>query len=263
MKIEEANIFATGCSFTWGESLQFFSGLDSVVWKKIRPSFPDAEKTLDKGQLDFIKENRWPAQLAKTLGVNHITQARNGGSNNQSLLKAQYFYNNPENLKNYKIFIIQITEFSRDPMVFNLPNGETISISDASIVNAEKDIFGLNNDKIMQDSYKEFYDKLYEFTSKLKLEYGIETYVIAYPKDSIIPLKQHPLYQNFVPLVYNEIQYDSTDDLGNKNPLLIVGNYFANKNLNRGDNHLILEGHKIISDSIYNRILKDYKIKLI
>jgi hypothetical protein len=59
-----------------------------------------------------------------------------------------------------KIFIIQITEFSRDPMVFNLPNGETISISDASIVNAERDIFGLNNDKIMQDSYKQFYDKI-------------------------------------------------------------------------------------------------------
>ena len=31
---EENNIFAVGCSFTWGESLQFFSGLDSVIWKK-------------------------------------------------------------------------------------------------------------------------------------------------------------------------------------------------------------------------------------
>lgn len=254
MKIEESNIFATGCSFTWGESLQFFSGLDSVVWKEIRPSFPDAEKTLDEAQLNFIKENRWPAQLAKKLGVNHITQARNGGSNNQSLLKAQYFYNNPDNLKNYKIFIIQITEFSRDPMVFNLPNGETISISDASIINAEKDIFDLDNDKIMQDSYTAFYDRLYEFTSKLKSEHGVETYVIAYPKDSIPALKKHPLYTNFVPLVYNGIEYDSTDNLGNANPILIVQNYFADKNLNYGDNHLILEGHKIISDSIYNKI---------
>lgn len=259
MKIDEANIFATGCSFTWGESLQFFSGLDSVVWKEVRPSFPDVEKTLDEGQLNYIKENRWPAQLAKKLGVNHITQARNGGSNNQSLLKAQYFYNNPENLKNYKNFVIQITEFSRDPMIFNLPNGETISISDPSIVNAEKDIIGLDNNKIMKDSYVAFYDKLYEFTNKLKLEHDIETYIIVYPQDAINPLKEHPLYKNFVPLVYNGIEYNSTDDLGKSNRMLIVGYYFAEKNLNRGDNHLVLEGHKIISDTIYNKIIQTIK----
>ena len=41
-------------------------------------------------------------------------------------------------------------EYEKPTMIFNLPNGETISISDASLVNAEKDIFGLNNDKIMQ-----------------------------------------------------------------------------------------------------------------
>lgn len=72
MQTEENNIFAVGCSFTWGESLQFFSGLESVIWKEVRPSFPDAEKTLDEGQLNFIKENRWVAQLAKKLGVENL-----------------------------------------------------------------------------------------------------------------------------------------------------------------------------------------------
>jgi hypothetical protein len=109
MQIEGNNIFAVGCSFTWGESLQFFSGLDSVVWKEIRPSFPDAEKTLDNAQLNFIKENRWVAQLAKKLGVEYITQSKNGGTNLQSLLKVKYFYENEENVKNYKICILQIT----------------------------------------------------------------------------------------------------------------------------------------------------------
>ena len=101
MQIEESNIFAVGCSFTWGESLQFFSGLDSVVWKEKRQSFPDTEKTLDEGQLNFIKENRYPALLAKKLNVEYITQAKNGGTNFESLLKAQYFYANENNRKKY------------------------------------------------------------------------------------------------------------------------------------------------------------------
>jgi hypothetical protein len=259
MKIEESNIFAVGCSFTWGESLQFFSGLDSVVWKKIRPSFPDAEKTLDEAQLDFIRKNRWPAQLANKLGVEHTTQAKNGGSNNQSLFKAQYFYNNPENLKNYKNFIIQITEFTRDPVIFNLPNGETIHISDSTSIYADKDILGLPNEKIIQDSYQAFYDKLYEFTSKLKLEHNVETYIIVYPRDAVTSLKEHKLYKNFIPLVYNGIEYDSTDNLGRKNPNLVISNYFAPQNLNYGDEHLTLDGHKIISNSIYNRIIETIK----
>jgi hypothetical protein len=233
--------------------------LDSVVWKPIRQSFPDTEKTLDEAQLDFIKKNRWPAQLANKLGVTHVTQARNGGSNNQSLLKAQYFYNNPENLKNYKNFIIQITEFSRDPIIFNLPNGETIYVTDASIIHAEKDILGLNNEKIMEDSYQVFYDKLYEFSSKLKSEYDVETYIIAYPRDAVTSLKEHKLYKNFISLVYNDIEYDSTDNLGRQNPNLVISNYFAPQNLNKGDNHLTLDGHKIISDSIYNRIIETIK----
>jgi len=257
---KENNIFAVGCSFTWGESLQFFSGLDSVVWKKVRPQFPDAFKTLDDGQLNFIKENRWPAQLAKKLNVNHITQAKNGGSNNQSLLKAQYFYNNTENLKNYKTFIIQITDFSRDPIIFKLPNGETIGISDSSIIREEKEIFGLANDDIIFDSYQYFYDKLYEFVLELEKS-NIKTFIICYPKDAVEPLLNHSLSKYYVPLIYDSIEYSSTDDISKHQPQLVISNYFAPQNLNYGDNHLVLEGHKIICDSIYSRILVDNNLK--
>ena len=258
MKIEENNIFATGCSFTWGESLQFFSGLDSVVWKEVRPSFPDALKTLDNEQLEFIKNNRWVAQLSKKLGVDYITQARNGGSNFQSLLKAQYFYRNPEHLESHKIFILQITEFSRDPIIFKLPNGEIIPINDSSIINVEKEILDLDNEKILFDSYEYFYDKLYEFVLELEKS-NVKTFIICYPLDSVTPLLNHSLSKYYVPLVYDGIEYTSTDDISRKQPQLVISNYFAPQNLNYGDNHLTLDGHKIISDSIYNRIIETIK----
>lgn len=258
MKIEENNIFATGCSFTWGESLQFFSGLDSVVWKKVRPSFPETEKTLDKDQLEFIKNNRWVAQLSNRLGVNYITQARNGGSNFQSLLKAQYFYRNEENLKTHKIFILQITEFSRDPIIFKLPNGELLPMNDASIVNVENDILNLENEKIIFDSYDYFYNKLSDFIVELE-KYDVKTFLISYPKDSIPPLLKCNLGKYHIPLVYGLERYNSTDELSLHHPNLVISNYFAPQNLNYGDNHLTLDGHKIISNSIYNRIIETIK----
>jgi hypothetical protein len=257
-QINENNIFATGCSFTWGESLQFFSGLDSVVWKKDRPSFPDVLKTLDEPQLEFIRNNRWVAQLSNRLGVKYITQARNGGSNFESLLKTQYFYNNQSNVDFYKTFILQVTEFSRDPIIFKLPNGDVIPINDASIVNVEKEIFGLENDKIVYDSYTYFYDKLYQLIQKLELN-NINSYIICYPKDAANALLKHKLNKYHTPLLYEENSYNSTDDLGESNPMLIVSNYFFEQNLNFGDNHLTINGHKIISDSIYTRIINTTK----
>lgn len=258
MKIEENNIFATGCSFTWGESLQFFSGLDSVVWKEKRPSFPDALKTLDEPQLEFIKNNRWVAQLSKKLGVDYITQARNGGSNFQSLLKAQYFYRNEEHLKTHKIFILQITEFSRDPIIFKLPNGEIIPINDSSIINVEKEILDLDNEKILFDSYEYFYDKLYEFVLELEKS-KINIFIICYPMDSVNPLLNHNLGKYHVPLTYELNRYNSTDELSKYHPNLVISNYFESQNLNQGDNHLTLDGHKIISNSIYNKIIETIK----
>jgi len=256
MQIGESNIFALGCSFTWGESLQFFSGLDSVVWKEKRPSFPEVEKTLDYAQLEFIKENRYPALLSKKLGVNYLTQSKNGGTNNESLLKAQYFYANEENCKKYKNFIIQVTHFSRDPIVFKLPNGENISITDASCIRKEFNLFEIDDSKIIYDSYLYFYDKLYDFIKKLN---DINVYIICYPDDSIETLLNHPLKEYHVPLEYNEKYYNSTMELSNANPNLEIQHYFAKKNLNKGDNHLTLEGHKIISDSIYNKIIQTIK----
>ena len=257
-QINENNIFATGCSFTWGESLQFFSGLDSVVWKKIRPSFPDALKTLDEPQLEFIKNNRWVAQLSKRLGVDYITQARNGGSNLESLLKSEYFYNNQNNINSYKRFILQVTDFSRDPIIFKLPNGDVLPINDAFIVNVETEIFGLDNNKIIYDSYTYFYDKLYKLIKKLESN-DIKTYIICYPKDAASTLLKHKLQKYHTPLLYNGNSYNSTDELGESNPMLIVSNYFAEQNLNFGDNHLTINGHKIISDSIYTRIITTTK----
>jgi hypothetical protein len=250
------NILALGCSFTWGESLQFFSGLDSVLWEKDRPQFPDTLKTLDEKQLEFIYQNRWPAVLANKLNVEYITKSRNGGSNMESLNIATDFYNNPFNLENYKICVFQLTEFSRDPFIFKLPSGEILEEKDYSVVEYQRQVLGLDNEVILRDSYNYFYDKLYDFKTYLE-ENGVSVYIIAYPQQSVEVLKEHKLYSNFVTLKYDGNEYSSTDDLSLAHPMLVIENYFADRNLNKGDTHLVLEGHHIIANSIYNEIKKN------
>lgn len=257
MQIEGSNIFAVGCSFTWGESLQFFSGLDSVIWKQIRPSFPDTEKTLDEGQLNFIKENRWVAQLAKKLGVEYITQSKNGGANLESLIKCKFFYQKEENIKNYKICILQITQFSRDPIVCKTPDGDYLPITHWQNVQNDIDILNLSNESIIADSYTYFYDKCIDFFEKLE-SLGIRPFVFCYPKDSVQPLLNHRMAKYHIKLNYNDNEFNSTDDLVDSYPLLTIENYFADKNLNKGDVHLTLDGHKIISDSIYSKVISNY-----
>jgi len=250
----KSNIFAVGCSFTWGESLQFFSGLDSVIWKEVRPSFPDAEKTLDSGQLNFIKENRWIAQLAKKLGVEYITQSKNGGANLQSLIKCKYFYQSQENINNYKVCILQVTQFTRDPIVCKTPDGEYISIQDFSTMSADFNILNIRDEDIVADSYTYFYDKCFEFFEKLELN-AVTPYIICYPKDSVYPLLNHKISKYHIKLKYEDKEFDSTDELVIYYPKLSIENYFAEKNLNKGDVHLTLDGHKIISDSIYSKVI--------
>jgi len=254
MQTEGNNIFAVGCSFTWGESLQFFSGLDSVIWKEVRPSFPDAEKTLDSGQLNFIKENRWVAQLAKKLGVQYITQSKNGGANLQSLIKCKYFYQSQENINNYKVCILQVTQFTRDPIVCKTPDGEYISIQDFSTISADFNILNIRNEDIVADSYTYFYDKCFEFFEKLKL-WGIKPFIFCYPKDSVEPLLNHKISKYHIKLKYEDKEFNSTDELVIDYPKLTIENYFAERNLNKGDVHLTLDGHKIISDSIYSKVI--------
>lgn len=247
------NIFAVGCSFTWGESLQFFSGLDSVQWTEYRQNFYDSEKTLDEAQLNFIKENRWISQLSKKLGVEHITQSKNGGSNLQSLIKAQYFYEKKENLEKYKICIIQITQSVRDPIIFKLPNGDMISVLDMNGIISD-DYLDISDDKLINNSYTYFYDKCHNFFNYLESK-EIHCYCITYPKDSVEPLLKHPLSKYHIELLFEDKKFYSIDDLVFTYPNLCIENYFAEKNLNKGDKHITLEGHKIISDSIYNKII--------
>lgn len=257
MQTEGNNIFAVGCSFTWGESLQFFSGLESVIWKEVRPSFPDAEKTLDEGQLNFIKENRWVAQLAKKLGVEYITQSKNGGANFQSLLKCKYFYQHEENIKKYKICILQVTQFSRDPIVCKTPDGEYISVQDFSTMVSDFNILNVKNEDIVADSYTYFYDKCFDFFEKLE-SLGVTPYIFCYPIESVDSLLKHKINKYHVKLKHGDGEFNSTDELVKKYPLLTIENYFAEKNLNKGDVHLTLDGHKIISDSIYSKIISNY-----
>jgi hypothetical protein len=71
-------IWCRGCSFTFGEGLQFFSNLKSVTIPK--QHMFDYEQ-LTHAQYRFIQNNRYSKLLADLLGGIDVNSSKNGGSN--------------------------------------------------------------------------------------------------------------------------------------------------------------------------------------
>lgn len=271
--MEKTNIFSVGCSFTWGESLQFFSNLDSVVWNKKRIDFPLTEKTLDEKQLNFIKENRWVSLLSKKLSVENITQAQNGGTNYESLLKAKFFYSIKNNREKYKIFILQLTQFNRDPYYIKTPDGDFMAIYNPNFPILSNGLESLNEvltdlqikklssnpNQIAFDSYIKFYDDLLKFVSLLEND-GIKFYLIIMPQDSMDALKNHSLNKYLVSLEYENKYYSSIERLMHSNNQLSIDGFFKKQDLNQGDWHMTIEGHRIVANALYKKIISDFSL---
>ena len=90
----------------------------------------------------------------------------------------------------------------------------------------------------------------------------VKCYCITYPNDSVKPLLLHNLSKHLIPINYQKYSFYSLDELSAQYPILKIENYFSDKKLNRGDVHLTLDGHKIISDSIYNKKIRFHLMDL-
>ena len=71
-------VWCRGCSFSFGEGLQYFSNLPSVVIPKIH-EFDYFE--LRHSQYRFIQNNRYSKLLADKLGTIDVNASGNGGTN--------------------------------------------------------------------------------------------------------------------------------------------------------------------------------------
>ena len=260
-------VWCRGCSFSFGEGLQYFSNLPSVVIPKIH-EFDYFE--LRHSQYRFIQNNRYSKLLADMLGTIDVNASGNGGTNNEiynALLELYNTKNEPKEdrrayltetfvpLCDVDIIVIQFTNIFRDVIVLD---GVTYPLQNMSPnFDSYVDTFIKNNmtledfynkaSKQVVEKFKILFEKIEEKNPNVKIRvFSWEDEIDAiirndeYFKDKIIEFN------------YNGKTFKTLRDIIHSYEKLTIAEVFTRRCI--GDQHMNLEGHKLIAESIYKTI---------
>lgn len=260
-------VWCRGCSFSFGEGLQYFSNLPSVVIPKIH-EFDYFE--LRHSQYRFIQNNRYSKLLADMLGTIDVNASGNGGTNNEiynALLELYNTKNEPKEdrrayltetfvpLCDVDIIVIQFTNIFRDVIVLD---GITYPLQNmAPNFDSYVDTFIKNNmtledfynkaSKQVVEKFKILFEKIEEKNPNVKIRvFSWEDEIDAiirndeYFKDKIIEFN------------YNGKTFKTLRDIIHSYEKLTIAEVFTRRCI--GDQHMNLEGHKLIAESIYKTI---------
>lgn len=280
-KITKGMIFA-GCSFTWGQGLQYYSNLPTLIENSPYGYEPEFW-TLAHHK--FKNKVRWPKLVADHLDSFEIVHPKNGGSNQQILNYWKHCLNwKPENQSvpafrpnefdivekiNYKEishFVLQLTQFMRDKVEFSV-DGQHVNIELQAAWDEHRPYKKLFEKWFLNQPYKnlgEYHDLIYSATiRKIKsffqeCEYnGVKCFLMCWPYEWVEYINKDPwLKERFIDFHYKEKIYTSIEMLHRHNPETVIisdHEYFDEPPI---DTHPNLLCQKIIADNVI-RVLEE------
>ena len=227
-----------GCSYTWGHGLAFErwiieEGKTQEYCEKFLPANQRPQELFSYKDDEYRKQNHFPALVAKELDKPYVSKFGNGGSNYQILeiLKGLKHHFGSDIHDVIELFVIQFTDFYRDTKIHRyLKEDELLEFDNLIQTEISKQL-----EMIDRFIYKEFDKRWYGFSWLDDLGNILKE---KYPK-------------NYIPIMYNESEYDNFEILIKDDTL----NFSLKSKYNRiGDDHFSLEGHKLIADSILAKI---------
>lgn len=283
------SIIAVGDSFTYGEGLQYFSELPSVVFPENHVYNP---KLINISQYKFIEKYRYVQQVVDKIGTTAITRSKNGGSHKQiedfletvlpinsinkpnftqKLEHYSHAYDPELSLKDISArldeishIIIQTTNPMRDDFEFER-NGNTFNTKNINGDNR-------NNCPIYKEFveycienfggygqtenyiFKLFLDRI-EDRCKLYESNGIKIMLLLWQDENNSAAFEHPYFKDkIVKIYYNDNEYTSIREWQLKNPKFFLKNSFRHIQKCKNDDHPTLEGHTIIAESIIKQL---------
>lgn len=264
-------IWCRGCSFTFGEGLQYFSELPSV-------NIPNKQywdsKYLTNAQYQFIRYNRYSKLLADKLNTIDINGSNNGGTNKtiyqalERLLSPKYTDSNKPytdehyvDLNEIGLIVIQFTDLFRENIEI-----DNIMFDPASIYK-DKDSWeaSISKNMLFEEFVKKAAEKtISEFEILLKkIEEQNPNIIIRvfnwfpetdnaianneYFKDKLLKFTiDGKVYSNFKDMIYG------------KHGLTIEETFYPKCG---NDQHFNLIGQKLITDTIYDSIKDEWNKK--
>lgn len=262
-------VWCRGCSFTFGEGLQFFSNLKSVDIPK--QHMFDYEQ-LTHAQYRFIQNNRYSKILADLLGGVDVNSSKNGGSNNGIYNELQLLNINDTELKlkdrvGYKretyvrldeidYIVIQFTNIYRDELLINgkvYPQLNMVENIDEYIKKYLTEDFTFDDytKKLCEETiikFKKIFKKIEQKNPNIKIR------VFSWENELDEYLRNDEYFKDkTITFHYKNIEYKTLRDIiYGKIKLTIQETFHPNC---RNDQHMNLEGHRFIAESIYKTLI--------
>lgn len=262
------NVFLfLGCSFTWGEGLQYYSGLPSVVFHE-KHTFSPSEITYP--QYQFIRKNRFAALVANKVNGIDIVQANNGGNNVDNIY--YLIEKTKKNVLNSDILRLdKETAFKKEELTH-------IVIQFTEIYRDKFESMGAEKDWSRQQQYDYCVERgisaldfekdgiryiLRKYLQQLQpyIEIGVKVGFLMWHHvgwyDVICEDEFSYIKENLIKIKDKKIEYISIWDFTDNGNRYSIQSDFLHKGLQRGDSHLSFEGHKIIAESIYTKFFSN------
>lgn len=263
-------VFA-GDSFTWGEGLQYYSGLPDVVFPETHLFDP---KVVSNKQMQFIINNKFSTLVGKYFNKEIISRSENGGSNDCSLTLLDEV--NPNEISHV---IFQITELYREYFEF-MHDGKFIKLYIDNIIYNQHNLSKFFkseqylNSKINYDAFYEYYETNFESFEEFQnhfieqsinkiqkrltkfTEKNIPIYFINWRNCYTPTLLKNDFFSNtLITFEYLGNTYNDLEDLLNLDrPELTNEGIFKQFKLLKNDSHPSLLGHRVIAENIINKL---------
>jgi hypothetical protein len=261
-------IWCRGCSFTFGEGLQFFSNLKSVTIPK-QHMFDYEELT--HTQYRFIQNNRYSKLLADLLGEVDVNSSKNGGSNdgiykelrllsindNEIKIKDRVGYNRETytRLDEIDYIVIQFTNIYRDELLINgklYPQLNMVTSVDEYIKKYLKDDLTFDDyTKILCEQTIKKFKNVFKVIEQKKPDIKIRVFSWETELDEYLRLDEY-FKDKTITFNYKDKEYKTLRDIIYSKSKLTINETFHPKC--RDDQHMNLEGHKLIADSIFKTL---------
>lgn len=241
-------ILCVGCSFTWGEGLYYYSGLDDLPFSEYHnfPHYMDNKRSVYDS---FREKNRWPRLLANHFDTWEWTGVgtTNGGTNIKLYNDVIQKYLNIGDIKysDFDYLVWQFTDVVRDSFLFDEIQSALFDGNDLmDIVDYETERMLIFADR-----------KIKEWESR-----GVKVITICWQEDTVTHRTYKKLFsKRHASILFKEKEYQSFGELFQCNdelndPPITIRDDFYPKGLQKNDTHPNLLGHKLIAESIIKKI---------
>jgi len=261
----------TGCSYTWGQGLYFYSNLPYMV-------YPQYENIWDshwitQAQLLHKDTLRYPRLVANHFNTFEVVKKFNGGSDLSSLEFLSDIFNNPNNDITFTYdeishIVIQISSISRNEYPFDVVEDRIKKFKNIKDINAlhryQKmyedthhqfeeltftDVAEIISDIIISDIEREL--KKYELV-------GIKTYIMSWENEIIPYIKTNEwLRDRWITFNFNNTEFESIYDLQHSDDRLTIATDYKTLGKKINDHHPSKLCHRVIADSVIQKIEND------